>query len=169
METNEILNSIGLILLAAMLAQWIAWTIRVPAIVLLILFGLLIGPIFHLVDPHAICGPLFYVIIEFAVVILLFEGGLNLRLNDLKTISFGVKRLITLGVLINGIITTYAAHYIAGLSWQISAIIGSILVVTGPTVIIPALRQANLPKKLNQYFMKPVVDVLSIVVSALIQ
>lgn len=151
METSEILNSIGLILFAATFTQWLSWQLKIPAIVFLTIAGLLMGPVFHLVDPEHLCGHLFHIIIEFAVVILLFEGGLNLRLRELKGVSFGIKRLITLGILINGLLIAAASHYIGGLDWKISAIIGSILVVTGPTVIIPVLRQANLPKRINQY------------------
>lgn len=135
-----------------MLAQYIAWRFKIPAIVLLLISGLLLGPVFALVDPQEIFHDFFHVIVEFAVVILLFEGGLQLHVNDLQGAVIGIKRLVSIGVILNGVLTTVLAHYVAGLSWPISSIIGFILVVTGPTVIIPVLRQSKLPKKITSYF-----------------
>lgn len=170
MSSQEVLNIIGLILLAAILAQYIAWNIKVPAIILLTLFGFVLGPILNWVQPREVFNHLFDPLIEFAVVVLLFEGGLNLKFKTLRDASFGVKRLITLGVIFNGLITTCAAHYIAGLSWQISSVIGSILIVTGPTVIIPILRQVNLPKKISQYLRWEAIvnDPLGVLITAIV-
>jgi NhaP-type Na+/H+ or K+/H+ antiporter len=151
MPETELLNSIGIIIFFATMCQYLAWKIKIPAIVLLTIAGIILGPLTNTINPSEIFGDLFHIIIEFAVVILLFEGGLNLRFKDLKGISFGIKRIISLGVIFSGVITTIAAHYVANLSWEISSIIGSILIVTGPTVIIPMLRQVSLTKKINQY------------------
>lgn len=148
---HDVLNSIGLLLLASMLGQYLGWRFKIPSIVIFILFGVLIGPIFGFINPREELGEGFNIFIEFAVVILLFEGGLNLKFKELKEVSFGVKRLTTLGVLFNFLLAYYAGEHIAGLSKEISAVIAAILVVTGPTVIIPLLRQAKLPKRVSQY------------------
>lgn len=151
MHESEILNSIGIIIFFATLCQYLAWKTKVPAIVLLTIAGVILGPLTNVITPSQIFGNLFHILIELAVVILLFEGGLNLKFSELRSISFGVKRIISLGVFFNGTLTSLAAHYIAGFSWEISAVLGSILLVTGPTVIIPMLRQVNLSKKISQY------------------
>jgi NhaP-type Na+/H+ or K+/H+ antiporter len=148
---HHIHNSIGLLLLAAMVGQYVGWKFKIPSIVIFIIFGVLIGPVFGLMHPQEELGESFNTFIEFAVVILLFEGGLNLKFKELKEVSFGVKRLTTAGVVVNFFIAFYAGQYIAGLSRPISAVIAAILVVTGPTVIIPLLRQAKLPKRISQY------------------
>lgn len=148
---HHILNSIGILLLASMLGQYLGWRFKIPSIVIFILFGVLLGPILGVLDPKVELGEGFNVFIEFAVVILLFEGGLNLKFKELKEVSFGVKRLTTAGVVVNFFLAFFAGQYIAGLSKPISAVIAAILVVTGPTVIIPLLRQAKLPKRVSQY------------------
>ena len=134
-----------------MLGQYIGWKFKIPSIVIFILFGILLGPILGFINPQESLGEGFNIFIEFAVVILLFEGGLNLKFKELKEVSFGVKRLTTAGVVVNFFLAFYAGQYIAGLSKPISAVIAAILVVTGPTVIIPLLRQAKLPKRVSQY------------------
>ncbi len=151
MEHQELLNSIGVILFFALIAQYLGYKFKISTIALLSLFGLLIGPLFKLVEPEKILGHLFHMVIEFAIVILLFEGGLNLRFKDLKGSSQGIKQLIGFGIFTNWIVTTLAAHYIGQLSWSLSFLIGAILIVTGPTVVIPCLRQVSLPAKINQY------------------
>lgn len=151
MHDADILNAFGIIIFFATVCQYLAWKIKVPAIVLLTITGIILGPLTNVVKPSVIFGDLFHIFIELAVVILLFEGGLNLRFKELKGISFGIKRIVSFGVLFNGVLTVFAAHYVAKLGWEISMILGGILVVTGPTVIMPMLRHVKLNKKINQY------------------
>jgi len=136
-----------LIVLAAGLAsQWLAWQLRVPAIVILIAAGLLLGPIGGVVDLALAPGQV-NELIGFGVAIILFEGGMDLKLGELKRVGHGIARLITLGPLLAWILGTLAAFHIAGLDWPVAVVIGAILVVTGPTVVSPLLRQARLNKE----------------------
>ena len=151
MDTHALLHAIGWTLFAAGIAQYVAWKLNVPSIIFLIIAGVILGPISGLIDISLVFGDALTVIIELTVVILLFEGGLNLKFKELKGASFGVKRLISLGVFMNAVICSYCAHKIGGLSWEISWIIASILVVTGPTAIIPVLRQINIDPKIKKY------------------
>lgn len=148
---EHITNQLGIIIAAAVIAQFFAYKLRIHSIVLLVISGLLIGPVFKIVEPEHLFGNLFHIMIEFSIIIILFEGGLNLKLHELRDVAAGLKRLISLGVIINGTLTFLAAHYIGGFSIPVSMILASILVVTGPTVIVPALRQARLPRKINSY------------------
>ena len=148
---DHFLNSIGIIIFAAAFCQYLSWRLRLPNIILLTSAGLLLGPVSSLVNPQHLFGENLEVLIELVVVVLLFEGGLNLKFDELKGVSSGVNRLISFGLILNGTITSLAAHYIGKLSWPVSLIIGSILVVTGPTVIIPILRHVNLGEKLSKY------------------
>ncbi|MBK8174072.1 MAG: sodium:proton antiporter [Rhodospirillales bacterium] len=127
-----------------MMAQWIAWRTRLPAIVLLSVAGILVGPVFGLLDPEADFGKALRPMIAIAVAIILFEGGLNLNFRELRETSIAVRRLIIAAVPIGWVLGTLAAHFVAGLSWPIAALFGGLLVVTGPTVILPLLRQARL-------------------------
>ncbi len=125
-------------------SQWLAVRLHMPAIVFMLVAGILAGPVLGLLDPRADFGELFKPIVAVAVALILFEGGLTLNFKELRDAAPAVKRLCTVGAVLGWGLNTAAAHWIAGLSWTSAAIFGGILVVTGPTVIMPLLRQARL-------------------------
>jgi len=132
-------------------AQWLAWRLRVPAIVLLLPFGLAAGPGLGWIEPARDLGSLLDPIIKVGVAVILFEGGLRLRFHELRQAGQGVARLVTLGVLFSYPLYGIAAHYIGGLSWPVALVFAAIIIVTGPTVIIPMLRQARLRRRPASY------------------
>lgn len=125
-------------------AQWLAWRARLPAIVLLLAAGFIAGPVTGLLDPAADFGDLLRPLVALAVALILFEGGLSLNFSELRETSVAVRRLVSLGALIAFGAGALAAHYLAQLSWPSALVLGAILVVTGPTVVIPLLRHARL-------------------------
>lgn len=141
---DTLLFDLMLVVLIGILSQWVAWRFRMPAIVVMSVAGLLVGPIFGLINPKESMGELFSPIITFAVAIILFEGSLNLDFKEIKGFSKPVGRIVTVGAFIAWIAGSLAAHYLAGLSWAVAFIIGGLFIVTGPTVILPLLRQAKL-------------------------
>ena len=128
-------------------AQWLAWRLRLPAIVLMLLAGLVIGPVTGVFDPGRDIGPLMGPLISIAVAIILFEGGMTLSVQSLRGAAEGVKRLIFVGAPLGWLLSALALHYVAGLGWASSAVFGGIMIVTGPTVIAPLLRQARLKRR----------------------
>ncbi len=130
-------------------AQWVAWRLKMPAIVLLSLAGIVAGPIFGWLDPAEDLGSFANVLIKLAVAVILFEGGLNLRISELKQAGTGVRRLVLIGLPLSWILGTAASYYIVGLSFPVSSILGAILVVTGPTVIMPLIRQTKLAPRVS--------------------
>jgi len=120
--------------------QWFAWRVRLPAIMFLLLTGILLGPVLSVLQPDELFGELLTPIISLSVAIILFEGSLTLRRHELGGIGTVVRRLVTWGAVVNGVITAVATHYLTGLAWTLSALFGAIMVVTGPTVIAPMLR-----------------------------
>ncbi|MFU1476931.1 cation:proton antiporter [Roseovarius sp. C7] len=128
-------------------AQWLAWRLRMPAIVLMLGAGLVIGPVLGLFDPGRDIGPLMQPMISIAVAIILFEGGLTLNFHHLRSAAEGVRRLVIVGAPLGWLLSTLALRYVAGLSWEASLVFGGIMIVTGPTVIAPLLRQARLPRR----------------------
>ena len=129
------------------LAQWIAWITRLPAIVLLAVAGVLAGPVFGFIDPSEEFGEWLQPLISLCVAIILFEGGLSLSLRELKEASSGVSRLVYLGAPLAWIFSTACAYFIGGLDLPVSLVFGAIMVVTGPTVIMPLLRQSALQRR----------------------
>ncbi|MEL6783273.1 MAG: sodium:proton antiporter [Pseudomonadota bacterium] len=139
-----LLMKMALIGVAGIAAQWAAWRIRIPAIALLLLAGILIGPVTGFLDPKESFGDLYKPIIALSVAIILFEGGLTLKFKEIKETSTAVRRIILIGGPLVWLFSALAAHYAAGLDWVPAIVLGGILVVTGPTVIMPLLRQAQL-------------------------
>ncbi len=130
-------------------AQWIAWRTGWPAIVLMLAAGFLAGPITGLIDPEITFGELLDPMISVGVALILFEGGLSLDLRELRHSGKAVIRLATVGVLVGWALGSLAGYYIAGLVWPVAVLFGGILIVTGPTVVIPLLRQANIQTRPN--------------------
>ncbi|SDG21891.1 cation:proton antiporter [Sulfitobacter delicatus] len=128
-------------------SQWLAWRLRMPSIVLMLLAGLIVGPVLGLLDPAAQFGDMLAPVIAIAVAIILFEGGLTLNFHTLRDAATGVKRLVVLGAPLGWLASALTLHFVAGLSWATSAVFGGIMIVTGPTVIAPLLRQAKLQKR----------------------
>ena len=128
-------------------SQWIAWRLRMPAIVLMLVAGIIIGPVLGIFDPARDIGPLMSPIIAIAVAIILFEGGLTLNFHSLQDATKGVRRLVFVGAPLGWLTSTLALRYGAGLSWESATVFGGIMIVTGPTVIAPLLRTARLSKR----------------------
>ena len=178
-------------------AQWLAWRLRLPSILLLLGFGILLGqaitptdvienlpriedslnhthispeqqgeglipavnqdgspyvsedlghPRVGAIDVNALLLPL----VSFCVAIILFEGGLTLRFSELKEAGSATIRLCTVGAGVTWILSSIAVFYIAGFNnWELSALVGAFMVVTGPTVVIPLLRHIHPSKKMG--------------------
>jgi NhaP-type Na+/H+ or K+/H+ antiporter len=128
-------------------AQWLAVALKIPSIVLLLAVGLLLGPVTGLVRPDDLFGELMEPLIGLSVAMVLFEGGLSLRLKEARKLGAPLWALVFGGLVCTFVLTTGLGVAVAGLSWPVAAVIGSILVVTGPTVIKPMLRQARLSQR----------------------
>jgi len=146
-------------------AQWLAWRLQRPAIVLMAIAGLIFGPLvgylmgYNLptplfnfldqvrLDPVNDFGDMYRPMIGLAVAIILFEGGMTLRFKDLADSRRAVGRMVFVAAPIAWVLGATACHYIVGLAWDISVMVGGLFVVTGPTVIMPLLRQAHLKSR----------------------
>ncbi len=134
------LIAIAVILILGVTAQWLAWRVRLPSIVILLIFGFTAGPLTGFLKPDDLFGDLLAPFVSLSVAVILFEGGLTLRLKELREFRGVFLRLILLGILLTWGITTGAAHLLLQINLSISVLLGVILVVTGPTVIGPLLR-----------------------------
>ncbi len=128
------------LLLIGFLAQWVAWRTRLPAILYLLLAGIVLGPVSGLFDPDRTLGALLFPTVSLAVALILFEGSLTLRFAELRGIGRAVRGLVSYGALVALLLLAAAAHWIAGLGWQLAFLFGALTCVTGPTVIMPMLR-----------------------------
>lgn len=139
--------TLGLALSAGMLAQGLARHLRLPGIVLLLGVGFLLGPDGAGLVRPAVLGELLPMLIGFAVAVILFEGGMNLEIKRLRRSATSIRRLITIGALVTWLGGAVAARLLMGWSWQLSLLFGSLVIVTGPTVINPLLRRLRVRQR----------------------
>src|SRR5690625_856875 len=132
--------SIALLLGTGFAVQWLAWKLRIPAILPLLLVGILVGPVTGWLDPDEAIGPFLFPLVSLAVAVILFEGSLTLRFSELREIGRGVGGMVSYGGILAMVMLAAAAHWIAGVGWGIALLFGALTCVTGPTVIAPLLR-----------------------------
>ncbi len=137
------LPALALLLGAGALAHWLAWRMRLPAILLLLLTGFVAGPVTGLLDPDRMFGEAFRPLVSLAVGLILFEGGLTLRFDELRGAGKVVRNLVTVGMLVTWALSTWIGVHVAGVSFDIALLVGAILVLTGPTVVIPLVRHVR--------------------------
>ncbi|MFM2042972.1 MAG: hypothetical protein RLY86_1548, partial [Pseudomonadota bacterium] len=140
---GDLAVTIAVIGAAGISAQWVAWRLGVPAIVLMLAAGLALGPGLGLLDPTATLGDLRAPAVGLAVAIIVFDGGLTLDIREWRAAGAGVRRLL-LAVPLGWALAAAAAHWIGGIDWPVAVVFGAIMIITGPTVILPLLRQARL-------------------------
>lgn len=147
------------IIILGILAQWVAWKLKIPAILPLILIGLLVGPLSTFLSADGtqwllpiwngeyglFPGENLYYFVSLAVGVILFEGGLTLKRGEISKVGGSIGKLISIGAVITFVGAGVAAYYIFGLDWRISFLFSALIIVTGPTVISPILR--NIPLK----------------------
>ena len=140
MNEQEILLAFGGIGVAALGCQWLAWRLKLPAILFLLLSGIMAGPILGWLDPQEMFGPLLMPLVSLAVALILFEGSLTLHLSQWREIGTVVRRMVTLGALSTWVVISAATHWLLGFDWLLAILFGTLTLVTGPTVIVPMLR-----------------------------
>ncbi len=138
---DPVLFSLVAILGAGALAQWVAWRVGLPSILLLLAVGLAAGPGLGLLDPDAIFGELLLPFVSLSVAVILYEGGMSLRLRELRQVGSVVRNLCTVGVLVTWAGGMLAARYCFEVPWRMALLLGALFIVTGPTVIGPLMRQ----------------------------
>ena len=144
---HHLLTVIVLIAAAGVAAQWAAWLLGLPAIVLLLGTGILLGPVTGLLRPEADFGAILHPAISAAVAIVILEESLNLDFAQVRTARQGVVRMAAIGVPLSWALGAAAAVSIAGLSWPVALLLGALLVITGPTVIQPLMREIKLARR----------------------
>ncbi len=143
---DRVAFSLLLIVALGVGAQWLAWRVRVPSIMILLAFGFAVGPgaavvVGHpLLDPDTLFGDLLLPLVGLCVGLILYEGGLTLRAREITGVGRVVLMQVTVGALVTWLIASLGAWLILGLSAEISTLLGAILIVTGPTVVGPLLQ-----------------------------
>ncbi len=146
------------ILIISVLAQWFAWKVKVPAILPLIVTGLLLGPVSTFLTPDGsklldgdqiFSGDLLFAFVSISVGVILFEGGLTLKLKEMRHQAGVVRNLLIVGPIITLIGGGVASHYLLGSDYRLAFLFGALIIVSGPTVVIPILRNVRPNERIN--------------------
>jgi len=140
---SELFIGIAAIFVFGIGAQWISALLKMPSILLLLIFGFIAGPLTGLVRPDEMFGELLFVLVSLAVGVVLFEGGMTLSIRDIRGHHSVVRRLITTGMLATWAVATGAGIFILDLALGIAVLLGAVVVVSGPTVVGPLLRSVH--------------------------
>lgn len=143
-SSSQLPATIAIILTLGVGGQWLANRLRIPGVLLLLTSGILVGPVFSIIDPVEDFGTkTLFPVVSIAVGLLLYEGGLGLKLDRLNEGRSVILRLVTVGALVTWLIGWGATALLFDVSTGSASLIGAILVVSGPTVVIPLLHLAR--------------------------
>ena len=134
---------LAIITVVAFACKWLAWRIKLPAILPLLLTGLALGPATGVLSPQTLFGDLLLPGVSLAVSIILFEGAMTLRFDEIRGLEKTVRRLVTWGALVTWSVVTVSAWWLLKLPLGLALLFGALVVVTGPTVIVPLLRSVR--------------------------
>ena len=140
MINEEISLVIAAVLMVSVVCQWAAWRVKLPAIIFLLLIGIAAGPLTGRLDPDALLGDLLFPLVSLSVAVILFEGSLTLKFDQVQGLMRVIRNMITFGMAVTWIITAAATRLALGFSWEVCLLFGALMTVTGPTVIVPMLR-----------------------------
>ena len=147
--SEHLLIGLASVVVLGILAQWLAWRLHLPAILLLLVFGIIAGPVTRLLEPDIVFGETLFPLVGISVAIILFEGGLSLKISELRHGQAVIRNLVTIGILVTWVLAAALAWLVVGLQLSTAVLIGAVLVVSGPTVIIPLLRHVKPSSRLG--------------------
>jgi len=137
---DEMIGALAGIGTLGILCQWVAWRVNLPAILFLLITGIVVGPVTGWIRPDDLFGDILFPMVSLAVAVILFEGALTLKKEEIRGHGRVVTNLITLGAMISGAVTAISSIILLEISWELSCLFGALMVVTGPTVIMPMIR-----------------------------
>lgn len=146
---NELILVVAGVLAGGVVAQWLGWRLRVPAIVFLLAGGLVVGPVTGALDPDHVFGDLLFPSVSLAVAVILFEGALGLGWKGVRAAGNTVWLLLTVGAAVTLAGTGFVARHVLDIDWDLALLLAAVLVVTGPTVIGPIVRSIGLHGRLG--------------------
>ncbi|MEE4277887.1 MAG: sodium:proton antiporter [Halieaceae bacterium] len=146
----HLLHTLAAVLVLGVGAQWLAWRLRLPSILPLLVLGIIAGPVSGLLKPDEIFGEILFPLVSIGVALVLFEGGMTLRFRDLRGHGSAVTNLVSWGALLNWLLIAAGSHFIAGLPGDMAMLFAALVIVTGPTVINPLLRTMRADNAVSQ-------------------
>jgi NhaP-type Na+/H+ or K+/H+ antiporter len=147
---DTLLYVVAAVIVLGIAAQWLSWRLKLPAILALLLIGVIAGPVTGLLRPDQMFGELLFPMVSLGVALVLFEGGLTLRFSDLRGHGAAVSNLVSWGALLNWMLIAAGTWLIVDLSVEMALLFAALVIVTGPTVINPLLRTMRATPQVSQ-------------------
>ncbi len=147
---DNLLYVISAVIVLGVLAQWLSWRMKVPAILALLVIGIVAGPVTGLLRPDEMFGDILFPMVSLGVALVLFEGGLTLKLSDLRGHGAAVSNLVSWGAVLNWLLIACGCWLLAGFSFEMALLFAALVIVTGPTVINPLLRTMRATPQVSQ-------------------
>ena len=148
MTAVQVLGFVGILLIIGFLADYLFRKTRFPDILILIVLGYLIGPVFHIVNPSEI-APASQVIAGLALVVILFNGGLDLEFAKVLSSAPRALILVIVGIVVSMASTAAFAYYLMGWGFMDSFLLGAILGGTSPSIVMPLISRVKLPDEVS--------------------
>lgn len=171
---SEPLLKLGSIVILGIGCEWFAERIGIPSILVLLFAGFFAGPVTGFLNPDQLLGDFLFPIVSLSVAIILFEGGLRLRLRNFNKVRGAIMSLTTIGVFLTASMSAFLGWSVLQFQPDVAILFGTILVITGPTVIIPLLRNLKLDRRIRTVSIwegianDPLGSILSVMVYELI-
>jgi NhaP-type Na+/H+ or K+/H+ antiporter len=146
---NDLTIPLVIVGLLSIACQYFAHRVKLPAILFLLIAGIVVGPVTGFMNADSLFGDLLFPVVSLSVAIILFEGALTLKFSDISGHGAMVRNLCSTGVLVTWIVMTPLAVVSLDISWGLAALFAAIVTVTGPTVIIPMLRTVRPSSKIS--------------------
>ncbi|CAA0100873.1 K(+)/H(+) antiporter NhaP2 [Halioglobus japonicus] len=147
---DTLLYVISAVIVLGALAQWLSWRLRLPAILALLVIGVVAGPVTGLLRPDEMFGDTLFPMVSLGVALVLFEGGLTLRFSDLRGHGAAVSNLVSWGALLNWVLIAGGCWLLVDFSVELALLFAALVIVTGPTVINPLLRTMRATPEVSQ-------------------
>ena len=147
---DTLLYVIAAVIVLGIAAQWLSWRLKLPSILALLVIGIVAGPVTDILRPDEMFGEILFPMVSLGVALVLFEGGLTLRLSDLRGHGAAVSNLVSWGALLNWVLIAAGSWWVVGFSVEMALLFAALVVVTGPTVINPLLRTMRATPEVSQ-------------------
>lgn len=170
MSTTYLLTSLVAVMIVGILAHLLGRTLKIPSIVFLLLAGIVLGPeVAGIIQPGRF-GSGIELLVGFSVAIIVFDGGLDIDIRQLRIIHRSILNLVTVGIIITAVLSSMAAHFILGVPFNIALLFGALVSATGPTVITPIVRQTRVNNKVASMLQAEsvITDGASVILAALV-
>lgn len=168
--SDNLLLGLAAVITLGTVAQWLAWRLKLPSILLLLVFGFVAGPITGFLNPDELLGDLLFPLVSLSVAVILFEGALGLNFREIREVRKPVRRLISIGALVTWVLSSLAAYYILSLPVETAVLLGALVIVSGPTVVGPLLRHVRPVSRPNSVLKWEgiLIDPIGVIVAVLV-